>query len=291
MTSSKELDGLKHQVTELKDRLRHLRHSSDELESRHSEKEEHFRTTLSTLSDKHKIERASVEADHKQKMGELELEIRKHRDRTIALLAEKDRELEGLRGQQNTIDKYEQQYLGTYSSSSSRQDSQSSTNVDIREAGASSEEASMMSELLARTSLTPGGGAPSETSLLYFAQEQARKDVEINNLRRQKHNTEQSLRELQHTSIMKLQQHAEHEEALQEEIHKLERNKSRESANLEYLKNVVYHFMICHDSVGKQQMTNAIATILEFSPRERQSVHVELTKGWWNYSQVSPGKR
>lgn len=284
MSNAKEVESLRQQVSELKERLRQMRRSYDEMEQELNDKEEHFRKTLTALTDKHKIEIISIEADHKQKVGEIELEMRKHRDRTIALLAEKDRELEILRSL-NPVDKYEQQYIGQFSPS--RQVSQTSS-VDIQEAGASSEESNMVSELLARTSLAPGN--PSDSSLLFFAQEQARKDVEINNLRRQKHTLEQSLRELTQDFAMKEQHSSEREERLQEEIRKLERNKSRESANLEYLKNVVYHFMMCHDTVGRQQMTNAIATILEFSPKERHNVHSVLNKGWWSYAQGSTAK-
>ncbi|ELT94109.1 hypothetical protein CAPTEDRAFT_214083 [Capitella teleta] len=280
VTSNKEVDALKQQVTELKDRLRHIRLSNDDLETNLADREEHFRKTLSTLSSKHKVELASAEAEQKQQLGEMELEMRKHRDRTIALLAEKDRELEVLRSL-HSVERFEQQYISQFSPH--RQTSQTSS-VDLQEAGASSEETSV-SELLARTSLTPGNS--SETSLLFFAQEQARKDVEINTLRRQKHMFEQTLREVTQDFTMKLQLSHEQVESLQEEIRKLERNKSRESANLEYLKNVVYHFMICQDAIGKEQMCNAIATILEFSPRERQKVETELTKGWWTYNKAA----
>ena len=52
------------------------------------------------------------------------------------------------------------------------------------EGGASSEADPVVHELLNRSSLL--AGAPGETTLLHFAQEQARKDVEINALRKQK---------------------------------------------------------------------------------------------------------
>lgn len=44
--------------------------------------------------------------------------------------------------------------------------------------------------------------------------------------------------------------------------------RSRESANLEYLKNIVLRFMMSTSYSVKQQMITAIATILEFSPKE-----------------------
>lgn len=47
--------------------------------------------------------------------------------------------------------------------------------------------------------------------------------------------------------------------------------RSRESANLEYLKNIVLRFMMSTSYSVKQQMITAIATILEFSPKEVSS--------------------
>ena len=145
-----------------------------------------------------------------------------------------------------------------------------------------------MAELLARTALLTGGGgtlgAGGETTLLHFAQEQARKDVEINALRKQKYGLETALRELQHGSMIKEQQAGEQMALLKEEIRRSERNLSRENANLEYLKNVVYKYMICTDSVGKQQMLNAISTILQFSPKEKNTVQQYIAQRWFGYS-------
>ena len=77
---------------------------------------------------------------------------------------------------------------------------------ELREAGASSEQeqVNVVSELLSRTSVL--SATPGETSLLHFAQEQARRDVEIQAVRRQKHTAEAALRDLQHASSMKEEQ-------------------------------------------------------------------------------------
>ena len=45
--------------------------------------------------------------------------------------------------------------------------------------------------------------------------------------------------------------------------------RSRETENLEYLKNVIFHFM-CSDS-GREQLIVPIATILHFTPNEVSS--------------------
>lgn len=54
---------------------------------------------------------------------------------------------------------------------------------------------------------------------------------------------------------------------LKEEIRKLERDRSRETENLEYLKNVVVHYMSA-DSAGRDQLLMPLATILHLSPDE-----------------------
>lgn len=53
---------------------------------------------------------------------------------------------------------------------------------------------------------------------------------------------------------------------------RLERCKSREGANLEYLKNVVLSFLTSQDADGKKHMINAIAAVLKFSASEMVSI-------------------
>jgi hypothetical protein len=257
-------------MSELKERLFQLRTDYEEQSKLLRTKEDTFRMSLTTMQEKQAQEIHNIEAGFKLRMTDLDTEIRRHRERTITLLAEKDRELESLRVR--LPDHLEAKYISTY-----RQMSQTS---DPGEIGASSEEEVAVGELLSRNALH---GSPAESTLLHFAQEQARKEVEIQNLRKQKHHLEMSMREFQQSTILKEQQYFEQIDLLKEEIRKYERNISRESANLEYLKNIVYHFMISSDKMGKQGTLNAIATILQFSPREKERVQKEIQSGWWSY--------
>ena len=59
---------------------------------------------------------------------------------------------------------------------------------------------------------------------------------------------------------------------LKEEIRKLERDRSRETENLEYLKNVVVHYMSA-DSAGRDQLLMPLAIILHLSPDEVSALH------------------
>jgi len=121
------------------------------------------------------------------------------------------------------------------------------------------------------------GASASGGQILHYVEELARKTVEIQGLRRSKYQLESSLRELQMSTVALEQKTVEQKRQLHEEIARLERNQSREGANLEYLKNVILEFFVCSDSSSQAHMFNAIATILQFSPSEIQRVQIEQT--------------
>ena len=51
-------------------------------------------------------------------------------------------------------------------------------------------------------------------------------------------------------------------------VFRLERSKSREGANLEYLKNVTLSYLTTSDVDGKRKMLNAIGAVLRFDDNE-----------------------
>ena len=53
---------------------------------------------------------------------------------------------------------------------------------------------------------------------------------------------------------------------------RLEACKSREGANLEYLKNVFINYLTTNDASSKRHMLNAISTVLRFTPEELNKV-------------------
>lgn len=55
-------------------------------------------------------------------------------------------------------------------------------------------------------------------------------------------------------------------------ICRLEACKSREGANLEYLKNVFINYLTTNDASSKRHMLNAISTVLRFTPDELSKV-------------------
>lgn len=54
---------------------------------------------------------------------------------------------------------------------------------------------------------------------------------------------------------------------------RLEACKSREGANLEYLKNVLINYLTTNDSSSKRHILNAISTVLQFTPDELEKVN------------------
>lgn len=59
----------------------------------------------------------------------------------------------------------------------------------------------------------------------------------------------------------------------QETLHyRLEACKSREGANLEYLKNVFINYLTTNDASSKRHMLNAISTVLRFTSDELSKI-------------------
>lgn len=254
---------LKDQVSDLRERLKTttIQHQ-EEVEQMHLKVDGLSRSMLAQ-ADSHKIELAQLKSAHQKEIFVLELEAKKQRERTIALLAEKDQEIEQLK-----------------TATSSRFDSEIYSHMrdfsleSLRDTDGLLQGESESEEAVAKLLMHPA--AQGEATLLHFAQEKARQDVEINNLRRQKHQLENALREMQHTVSLKEERSQETIQHLEEQIHKLERDKSRESANLEYLKNVFLKFLTSNDSHGRKQMLKAIATILQFSPSEKDALKANV---------------
>nr|CAG4645468.1 EOG090X04IO [Lynceus sp. MCZ IZ 141354] len=113
--------------------------------------------------------------------------------------------------------------------------------------------------------------APS-SQILHYVEELARREVDIQNLRKSKCKLELQMRELQLELVAKVEKFSEERRVLSDQVSRLERNQSRENANLEYLKNVVLKFLLNTELSSKAHMFNAIATILEFSDQETQRV-------------------
>ncbi|GAA6235069.1 GRIP and coiled-coil domain-containing protein 1 [Lates japonicus] len=257
---AKELEEVRDQLAELKEKYINLRIQSDEAEARHHRELEERQQAAAALQQNHRQEAERAEALHRDELLQLEVELHKQRERTMALLDEKDRELERLRAATAAA-------LG-------RTEDRDETTDDEPEPGTDGE-SDVVGQALRRV-------APTEPTLLLYAEQLARKEVEVSGLRRHKRRLEEDLHQLQAKLIANGERHDEEVTDLRAQLDKLIRDQSREGANMEYLKNVIYKFLTLHDGSGRQQTLTAILTILHFSPQEKQ--HVLRLQGapWWS---------
>uniref|UniRef100_A0A1A7YHB7 GRIP and coiled-coil domain containing 1 n=1 Tax=Iconisemion striatum TaxID=60296 RepID=A0A1A7YHB7_9TELE len=253
---AKELEEVRDQLSELREKYITLRIQSDEAEVQHHQQLEERQQQVVAQQHTHRQELEQVLAQHRDELLRLEAELHKQRERTMALLDEKDQELARLRST-------------TMSCSRNVGDV-----TDGRQEVGSEGEDDIVSQALRQAT-------PTESTLLLYAEQLARRAVEVGGLRRQKHRLEEDLHQLQAKLIANAERHDEETVELRGQLDKLIRDQNREGANLEYLKNVIYKFLTLQDASGRLQTLGAIVTILHFSPQEKQDVMRLQGPAWW----------
>uniref|UniRef100_A0A8D0L7E1 GRIP and coiled-coil domain-containing protein 1 n=1 Tax=Sphenodon punctatus TaxID=8508 RepID=A0A8D0L7E1_SPHPU len=253
------------ELEELKEKYIALRFSCEEMEKEHKQESEGHKLELSHFQQTQKQELERCRLDYRERTLKLEEEMHKQRDRALAMLAEKDQELEQLRSMALP---YGLQGSKMYLSPGSDGHSDDVMGHDI-----SSENVTQALHL----------AAANEPTFFLYAEQLARKEVEIVALRKQKHKLETKAQQLQERLLTEGEKHREDVATLQDHLQKNVRDKSREGANLEYLKNIVYRFLTLPDWLGRQQTLTAILTILHFSPEEKQVILRHSASGsWWH---------
>nr|XP_027317747.2 GRIP and coiled-coil domain-containing protein 1 [Anas platyrhynchos] len=261
---AKELEEAQEQLADLKEKYVVLQLSAEETEKQHQLDVEARRQELSHLQQLHRQELERCQLDYRERALKLEEEMHKQRDRALAVLAEKDQELEQLRA-------IVLPYAGLQGSKT-----YGAPGADVAGADSAAEDSSEVLPQALHLS------ASNEPTFFLYAEQLARKEVEIAALRKQKHKLEMEVHQLQEKVLAEGEKHREEVTALQNEIQKNFRDKSREGANLEYLKNIVYRFLTLPDSLGRQQTLTAILTILHFSPEEKQTIRKQSAySSWW----------
>lgn len=277
---AKELEEARDQLAELKEKYINLRIQSDEAEAKHRRELEERQQRLAALQQSHKQDLERADSQHRETMLKLEGELHGQRDRTMALLAEKDKELEKLRSAAPGYG-----LPGHRGRCSSDEGDRAADSRAMADGGSSNSDEAIVedpaqdeSDIITQALRLAG---PNEPTLLLYAEQLARKEVEIGSLRRQKHRLEEDVHQLQGKLIANGERHDEEVAELRVQLDKLLRDHGREGANLEYLKNVIYKFLTLQDSSGRQQTLNAILTILHFSPQEKQAVFKLQGPTWW----------
>uniref|UniRef100_A0A1Q3FA25 Putative grip and coiled-coil domain-containing protein 1 n=1 Tax=Culex tarsalis TaxID=7177 RepID=A0A1Q3FA25_CULTA len=207
----------------------------------------------------------ALESDFKSKLSQLEQQLKKQRERSLQLLEEKEEEIKSLRTSFDILmhDTSGQQQQHSNGSEPTSAD-QFSENLPL----ALSKKINALNSVFK----TDANSNPETHHILHYAHELARKEIEITALRTAKNNAEAALRQALHDKIASQEELHDRIAHLDEQIDRLERCKSREGANLEYLKNVVLSFLTSQDADGKRHMINAIAAVLKFSAAEMASI-------------------
>ncbi|OCT87158.1 GRIP and coiled-coil domain containing 1 S homeolog isoform X1 [Xenopus laevis] len=235
-----ELEAGRKQMAELKERCVSLRLSAEEAESRHKAEMEAAQKQIALLLQSHRQELEAVRKEGRDNMARLEEELRHHRERVLSVLAEKEQELERLRETKIT------------------------TVVPI----------SALDSIGNGLELPQG----SSSNFIVYAEQLSRKEAEIGNLRRRKHELESELQSMQE----KLAEEKEEVNILQEQVKKDMRDRRREGANMEYLKNVLLGYLTMPDPRGRQHTLSALLAVLHFSPEERNAaLHAQEGSRWW----------
>jgi len=102
--------------------------------------------------------------------------------------------------------------------------------------------------------------------ILHFAQMQAMREEEINRAKMKIQELQNLLSEGERMEKL----HQLQEQVLKNEIRELQRAHIRESANPEYLKNIILQFIVYEDQ--RERLLPVIATVLQFSPEEKKKI-------------------
>ncbi|KAK2726066.1 GRIP and coiled-coil domain-containing protein 1-like [Artemia franciscana] len=182
-----------------------------------------------------KIESQPTELAHK---------FKETRERLLKLISEKDEEIKKLNDVLASPVKLKR---GTSASSNT----------------AAEDITSSLSQITVASATTPAG-----SQILHFVEDVYRKENEISSLRKAKFNLEASIRELEIDNNTRQNMLLEQLQELKKQIRKQDLDKTRENANLEYVKNIIFEYFSTNDKQIQLHLFNAISTVLCFTPEE-----------------------
>jgi GRIP and coiled-coil domain-containing protein 1 len=213
--------------------------------------------SVDKLKIEHRKEIDRLENNYSKNINDFEAQISKQRERTIKLINEKDAEVERFKSQ--NISNSESAVVASGAASSS------SNYVNNEDAINNQESNYDESKILKMNSNL------NETTLLHYSQELAFKDAELLKLRKLKNDLEYRIKNVISDNETELDNYRKQINLLKLEIERLKLNSTRleASANMEYIKNVVYRFLTTKDVNVKLNMIQAIAQILQFTKHEK----------------------
>ncbi|XP_077522217.1 GRIP and coiled-coil domain containing 88 kDa isoform X1 [Amblyomma americanum] len=282
-----ELERLRQQVKDLQGQLRTQRARFEAQEENSRGATAKLQRSLSEAEVRHRQECQRLEQRWSSKLSELESLMQAQRDRSLALVEEKDRELQALRATLASLESGNQRYdwQAQCEAAGSPLAMETSRDRDTSSEGEGDRLDPLLSELLSKNVgyTSKDGKNKTECQLLHYAQELARKDAELLRTLREKRDVESALRDLQRSVLLKEQKDAQEREALRLRLSQLEHMPGPDDSgkvNLQYLKNVVLQYLLCNEAPARKHMLNAIAVGLRFTPREAQLAR-QAVQAWW----------
>jgi CII-binding regulator of phage lambda lysogenization HflD len=240
-----------------------LNRNIDEYEAEIKSKSDELYGMLKAERVKNRDTISSLEADYRSKISQLEQQLQKQRERSLVLLEEKENEIRALKTS------YE---LFIPKKSADNEDDSQSTGSGSRKVSTSQQHLGMILNQQNSNSNIP------ETYMIFYSNELARKDMELSSVRKAKRETDDMLRQTLKDKIMMHEELDEKIANLEQKVIYLEKMKSREGANLEYLKNVTISYLTTSDSHAKKKMLNAIGAVLKFDDSENSMINNHFGK-------------
>ncbi|GAB1862965.1 GRIP and coiled-coil domain-containing protein 1 [Camponotus japonicus] len=246
-----QLNLLKVHNSNLEERIRMMSNEMLNKEKSLQEQLDHQQKLLQEERSKleHTLHQKDIE--YRNRISTLEQQLLRQRERSMALMEEKDKEILTLKASFRALLPNKETAATT------------ETKTHLKRYENTVEPVTdLVTELLTNDS----------PQILHYTQELSRKEVQVSSLRKKILELEASLREQQIEIFHMKEQQQEETKSLKEHIIRLEACKSREGANLEYLKNVFINYLTTNDASSKRHMLNAISTILRFTPEELNKV-------------------
>lgn len=270
-----QIDTLNAHIKTLQSKVEVLNRNIDEQEAEIRNKTHEHKVELKTERNRWKELVNSNDVEFRAKQSELEIQLQKQRERSLALLEEKENEIASLKASFNvfTMPKPLRKRSET-TTDRSDVDKSSSDSKDGRDDAVfadTDDDLASMALSFSRKMSSMSNKEPMH--MLHYVHELSRKEVEIVALRKTRHLAEQTLRQALQDKAANQEELYDKISTLEEQVDRLERCKTREGANLEYLKNVFLSFLLSNDCDGRKHIINAISTILQFNAGELNAIN------------------
>jgi hypothetical protein len=251
--STKHEEQLKAHVLQLQTQLSDLKSHISSLELKQKNKESELQNNFNTQT-------KEKDQSWQSRIHELEVELINHRERSLKTLSDKEREIQQLRAAFNTPPMTpENQY------NQNQENSQE-------------EESNNSSSFYRQGELEDKLDGSTSVSNMHYSEKLARKDIELDTLKKQNKECVKRIRQLQEKNMG---QEASHESTIQEfkdriavAINPVRKEREKESnKHQDYIKNVLFNFLIMpRGGTGRGQTLQALAASLGFTSEELNKV-------------------